>query len=588
MPDQLFGNYRVLHSVGAGGMAKVYLGVHKDVANLKVVLKVLSDPRMIERFRQEADKLALLDGHPNVCQIKDFFSHGDDAVIAMEFIDGSSLDDLLKLQSPMSVDESVRILTDVVGVLEFAHQRGVYHRDIKPSNIMLDKSGQVKIIDFGIAKGESDPSLTTAGAMCGTPAYMAPEQFTQTDKTNYALIDIYAAGTTLYRMVTGELPFKGDNEFLLRDAKLFTDPPKPRSLNGKISGELERVILKAIDKDPLNRYPSMTEFRHALLTARGAAPKDSASMPDRMERTMAAGPAARKKKSILPVILAGVVVILAAALGGYFLLKGGGEDKTVEPKLLELVSPLNGAVVTDTRRPMLSWSATGQAAFGYELEYATDSLFSDGIPVTGLQGRSCTLSEDLDNGRYFWRVYPIDSMGALGKMSKAFSFVIDVADTTSEGSQLVTAERGLLQVTVEPSGDIYLDDRKVGSNSYTAALDTGTYHVRVENSKSREKAINDTVRISDGPPTNRTYRFTIPPPPVQEKLAEVRIGSRPRGADIYIDGELQKQQTNFTFRLKPGSHVFRGVLVVDGEAKDESDTVNIAADSVSRVFFEFE
>jgi serine/threonine protein kinase len=264
MEEQSFGSYKVVKKIGAGGMARVFLAVHKDIPNLKVVLKILSDPNLVERFKQEADKLALLDGHPNICQIKHFFNHGEDMVIAMEYIDGVTLDDKMKVSGKFPIPDAMKIVSEVLDILEFAHQKGIYHRDIKPSNIMIDNSGRVKIIDFGIAKAKTDPNLTTVGTACGTPAYMAPEQFVPNDETDYAKIDIYATGTTLYYMLTNQLPFKGDNEFVLRDAKLFTNPIKPRDANSEITKPLEEIILKSLKKDPQERYHSATEMKNAL------------------------------------------------------------------------------------------------------------------------------------------------------------------------------------------------------------------------------------------------------------------------------------------------------------------------------------
>jgi len=240
MEDKYIGNYKILEQIGAGGMAKVYLAVHKDVPNLKVVLKVLSDPRLAERFKQEADKLALLDEHPNICKIKHFFNHGDEFVIAMEHINGPTLDQMLADKEKLSIAESIKITLEILSILESAHGQGIYHRDIKPGNIMLDKSGQVKIIDFGIAKGDTDPNLTIAGSSAGTPLYMAPEQFSASDNIDYSISDIYAVGTTLFKMVTGGLPFEGANEFAIRDAKLFNDPVKPSSITRKFPKRLKR------------------------------------------------------------------------------------------------------------------------------------------------------------------------------------------------------------------------------------------------------------------------------------------------------------------------------------------------------------
>ncbi len=221
MEERYIGNYKILKRMGVGGMAKVYLAVHEDVPNLKVILKILDDIRMGDRFKQEADKLALLDGHPNICRIKHFFSHGEETVIAMEYIDGMTLEEKIKSDTQLTLEEAVRIISEVLDTLSYAHEKKIYHRDIKPGNIMIDSSGNVKVIDFGIAKGEADPNLTVAGTACGTPAYMAPEQFDDSEGALNAQVDIYAVGVNLYYMLCGEQPFKGDNQFAIRDEKLF-------------------------------------------------------------------------------------------------------------------------------------------------------------------------------------------------------------------------------------------------------------------------------------------------------------------------------------------------------------------------------
>jgi len=350
MADQLIGNYRVIKQIGAGGMAKVYLAVHKDIPNLKVILKILSDPRLVQRFKQEADKLALLDGHPNICRIKHFFTHGEDVVIAMEYIEGIALDEKLRSQGRLPIGESIRIVERVLDILEFAHQRGIYHRDIKPSNVMIDQTGTVKIIDFGIAKAKTDPDLTIAGTACGTPAYMAPEQFTPSDDTNYALVDIYATGTTLYRMLTGELPFKGDNEFALRDAKLFTDPPRPRDLAAGISRELETCILRAIAKKPEERFQSAGEMRTSLCSA---VTQQAFRETDKTQDIAVSRPKPSRKGRTAGIV--GSLVVLAAAVGGWFFLR---PQEPQPPALVTLLSPSMGERLTERAAPSLSWSET--------------------------------------------------------------------------------------------------------------------------------------------------------------------------------------------------------------------------------------
>ncbi len=575
MNDQFIGNYRVVDKVGAGGMARVYLGVHKDVANLKVVLKILSDPRLVERFRQEADKLAVLDGHPNVCRIKDFFTHGNDTVIAMEYIVGQSVEERLKTDGRIPIDESVKIVSDVLDVLHFAHGNGIYHRDIKPSNIMIDKSGQVKVIDFGIAKSESDPNLTTAGAMCGTPLYMAPEQFTQTAGTDYAKVDIYAAGTTLYHMLTGELPFKGDNEFILRDAKLATDPPLPRSINPGISKALENIILKSIDRDPENRFSSPAAMRRDLM-----AMLSNDATPQEQTREVSVGP--NSPSSGLPAkkVAMGVVGVLALAVIAFVIMKFiGGEP---DAPGLRLLAPADGRVFTETNHPTLSWQDVVGQGGSYILEYAGDSAFSGARTLTGLSGGNHTFVDALDPGSYYWRVYPVGGDGRIGEKSALSSFTIDLAAPV-----VVT---GILAIDVSPSGDIFFDDDEVASNAdgFSGEVDTGQHVIKIENSRSRQKRYVDTVTVAGGETVRREYAFTFPQARVEQKFGEARVGSRPRGASVYIDGELQPQKTNYTFMLEPGRHIIKSTMTLDGREIEHTDTVRIVADSSLKVLFDFE
>jgi serine/threonine protein kinase len=575
MADQLIGNYQVIKQIGAGGMAKVYLAVHKDIHNLKVILKILSDPRLVQRFKQEADKLALLDGHPNICRIKHFFTHGEDVVIAMEYIDGITLDDKLKSEGRLQIGESIRIIERVLDILEFAHQRGIYHRDIKPGNVMIDQSGTVKIIDFGIAKAKTDPDLTIAGTACGTPAYMAPEQFTPSDDTDYALVDIYATGTTLYRMLTGELPFKGDNEFALRDAKLFTDPPRPRSLAAGISKELEICLLRAIAKKPEDRFQSAGEMRASLCAA---VTEQAFKKTDKTRDISVIRPRPSRKRRTVGIVSS--LVVLAAAIGGWYLL---WPKEPQPPSSVTLLTPSPGERFMDLAAPSLSWSESAGDNGRYIIEYAADSTFADSRTIAGVATGSYTFAAELENGRYFWRVYAVNGDGLRSGPSLWRDFVIDVTPAA--------AATGRIVIEVDPRGDIYLDGRQLGlrQNQAQTEVDTGGHTIRVENSTSRQKAYEESVRVEAGETVSRTFRFTFPALQPQARAdGEVRIGSRPRGADIFIDGDLQEQKTPYTFHLAAGLHVFRGVLLVSGQELERIDTVRVVSDSVHRVMFEFE
>ena len=338
MTERQIGNYRILKQIGAGGMAKVYLAVHKDVPNLKVVLKILSSPQHAARFMQEADKLALLERNPNICHIRHFFNHEDELVIAMEYIDGKSLEEMIADQGKFSVEETIRIIADLLTALAFAHDKEIYHRDIKPGNIMFDREGQLKIIDFGIAKGKTDPQMTIVGTATGTPEYMAPEQFAGGEHLDYAKCDIYAVGTMMYTMLTGQPPFKGENEFVLRDAKLFENPVPPSRLIKEISGELDKVILRAIDKDPARRFASVAEMKSELLKLSGKPAGPATTGAAKASPASSAGsPAKRGKGGKIVGAVVGLAIIAAAAIFGIKMMSGDSGKATM---------PANDSVAT--------------------------------------------------------------------------------------------------------------------------------------------------------------------------------------------------------------------------------------------------
>ena len=580
------GDYNILKKIGAGGMAQVYLAVHQDVPNLKVVLKVLSDQRLVERFKQEADKLALLDGHGHICQIKHFFNHGDEIVIAMEYIDGSTLEDMVKNEGKLPPETAVQITISVLDTLFFAHEKNIYHRDIKPGNIMIDKRGHVKIIDFGIAKGDSDPNLTIAGSSCGTPAYMPPEQFNPTENINYALADIYAIGTTLYYMLTGDLPFKADNAFALRDAKLFNEPISPKSLNPNIPDPLEKIILTSISRDPEDRYASVEAMKQALQNL-GLAEKNT----DLTQHVVPAHsdtptPAPPSKKSSsggskkLPIIIgAAAVVIIAIAL--FFIL---GRETKIEIAAPTLLSPANGDTLTSAI-PRLEWQ--GAPNNFYRLEIASDTLFAAPQIVPKLSITSFQPGVEMDDGDYYWRVQASDRSGNQGPYSAIATFVI-AAEPQDTGAALAT---GQIEIRVAPAGDIFIDGRSYGEDKQklSVKLNEGTHIIRIENGSSIQKRYTDTVMVSAIAPISVARTFTFPETPPGKEYGDLRIGSKPYiGAVIFIDGVLQDRRTNNTFRVETGRRIIKGVLTMEGVEHEKTDTVVVTKTGSNKLIFDFE
>ncbi len=268
------GNYKIIGLIGKGGMAVVYRGQHLTLSRRIVAIKMLSttlehDPSFNERFFREADVMDRLK-HPNIVTLYDFIEQDHHYFIVMEYVDGVALSKMIKdANSPMPIAMVRDVFRQVLDAIGYAHRLGIVHRDLKPSNIMLNQDGQVKITDFGIARllaENIDVTLTTTGMGIGSPYYMSPEQVLATkDHPITAASDIYSLGITLYQMVTGELPFtKKDSLFTILQAHISTPPPPPHEIYPDISESLETVILKAIEKEPKDRWATCEEFWNAL------------------------------------------------------------------------------------------------------------------------------------------------------------------------------------------------------------------------------------------------------------------------------------------------------------------------------------
>ena len=289
----LAGRYRVGELIGRGGMAEVHAGTDARLGR-RVAIKLLKptlahDPAFRTRFRREAQDAAKM-AHPTIVRI---FDAGEETVtdvdgherqlpfIIMEFVDGRLLKDMLD-DGPLPVDEAVRITEQVLTALEYSHRAGVVHRDIKPGNIMVTNSGQVKVMDFGIARAISESSATIAetSAIVGTAQYFSPEQ--ARGETVDARTDLYSAGVVLFELLTGVAPFRGQNPVAVAYQHVNQNPARPSTLNSKVSAALDVVVLRALSKDRFARFQSAAEFRDDLeAAARGeVSPKKQAAAKD--------------------------------------------------------------------------------------------------------------------------------------------------------------------------------------------------------------------------------------------------------------------------------------------------------------------
>jgi len=343
------GKYKIERMVGKGGMGAVFLA-HDLTLDREVAIKVLppdisQDPKVIQRFQQEAKTAAKLD-HPNIIPIYRVESDGGLNYFVMKYVAGTSLEDVLEQKQPLTADYIQRVLWEAACALGHAHQRGIVHRDVKPANIMFDHDGRVMLTDFGISKAlQAASAFTGTGMIIGTPHYMAPEQAKGQQVDGRA--DQYSMGVVGYRMITGQLPFGGDSVHTILYKHIFEPAPRTSSIRQDMPPHLSEAISRALAKEVDQRYATMEDFATAVwpeqpVTAptKGAkASSPSRRPPPRTKGPITAdaptevtnapttpipragmkvgGPAPKKSRAGLFV---GVAVVAVAGVGGYLAL----------------------------------------------------------------------------------------------------------------------------------------------------------------------------------------------------------------------------------------------------------------------------
>lgn len=373
---RLDGRYEIHELIGVGGMANVYRA-RDTIDDRTVAIKILKDEYLgneefIRRFKNESKAIAVL-SHPNIVKVYDV-SFGDRIqYIVEEYIDGITLKDYLSQQKEIKWKEAIHFTIQILRALQHAHEKGIVHRDIKPQNIMLLQDGTIKVTDFGIARFSRSETRTMTGKTIGSVHYIAPEQ-ARGDLTDEKA-DIYSVGVMLYEMVTGRLPFEADNAVSVAIMQLQADPKPPREINPSLPEGLEEITMKAMQKDPSQRYQSASEmlrdieeFRRnpsisfqykyfvdekptkyidAINTVKSSEPpvyNDNYEYEEVVEK--------RKKKSVAPLIITGIAaafLIVAVALGISTLLRSCESEEATEFYLEDLTGQMYNDVVNDEK-----------------------------------------------------------------------------------------------------------------------------------------------------------------------------------------------------------------------------------------------
>lgn len=357
-PQELSGRYLLGETIGFGGMSEVHLArdqrLDRDVAIKVLRADLARDPSFYLRFRREAQNAASLN-HPSIVAVYDTGEadtpEGPLPYIVMEYVEGDTLRDLVRNDGPFDPRRASAVIADVCAALDFSHKNGIVHRDMKPANIMINRAGEVKVMDFGIARAMSDATstMTQTAAVIGTAQYLSPEQ-ARGERVD-ARSDIYSVGCVLFEILSGEPPFTGDSPVAVAYQHVSEEPPAPSSINPDISPELDSIVLKALSKNPANRYQSAAEMRGDLVSVlSGQRPSAPMVMTDEERTTIfgavpagpqraaapipaAVGPAPAEEGSHsnrgLKWLAAALALVLVLGLGLFFFMSSTDSDSQV-------------------------------------------------------------------------------------------------------------------------------------------------------------------------------------------------------------------------------------------------------------------
>jgi len=521
-----YGRYEIVSELGRGAMGMVYQA-HDPQINRMVALKVLREDRLttedyVQRFLKEATAIGRL-SHPGIVTVYDIGQDHGTIYIAMEFLEGQSMDQLVKAGN-LSLTDIVDIGIQIAQALHYAHTRGIIHRDIKPPNIICTPENILKVTDFGIAHID-DPDgqqMTRAGEILGTPVYMAPEQVM--GQTVDGRSDLYSLGVILYELTTGHRPFKGENLTAVFRAITQDDPVPPDQLNPDIPPALSKLILKAMARKPEDRFRSGQEMSELLSNCLNVQSQEAFS-----ETIIQTVP--EKQRSYNSFMIVTALLFCGAALVAYFTMRPPAADDIQQQKDTAQISeqPSHIAVPDEETTPA-----------------------STPVPPVVLPSRPeeplAPISISADNKKIVKEPLPPIYVPSVPQSSVATTPVIspdsEEASSVPDAVPEIKKETLQAQQVEESFDDLFTDDRENAqifpstNEPETATPPPSLTKVEVEiepdSSLKPSSPITPGTVVASLPPTGKEENSDI-----QKKITTLQINSSPSGASIYIDGNYQ-------------------------------------------------
>ncbi len=511
MIGEKISHYQILKKIGEGGMGEVYLAedvnLHRKVAIKVLATRYTNDPDFKARFLREARATAAL-SHPNIVTIYEVDEEQEMYYIVMEYIDGESLKDLIR-REPLPMARVIEIARQIGEGLSAAHQAGVAHRDIKPGNILLNKAGQVKIVDFGLAKLQGATGLTRDGMSLGTPHYMSPEQV-RGEATDYRA-DIFAFGVVLSEMLTRQLPFKGENTLAVMYAISYEAPEPAINYNLGVTKGLQKIIDRTLAKKPAARYQEMQDCVQDLMKEKQALAAEAQETKTTVPLSKSGAWILRREKKWRPAFIAAGLVLLALAI---WLIPDWRQGKS------------NLAALAITSAP------DGAAVF----------LNGDSLGLTPLQK-------------------PVDTEGSISlRFSQRDYFPFDTSLAVKRGVtyNLFAALRPAARVAIvvnPPDAEVRVDGEIVESSQLAALLlPIGEHSISLARLGYDAKQERFSLQQGD----NAQRRYTLSKQPGAEPPATawggVQIDSQPSGASVTLNGSNVGSTPYQGKNLRPGRY----------------------------------